>query len=480
MKKSSKGLLAILLAAILTLSAIATIVSFAAETDQQAAAAEAQAPEAEEEAGDVGAQAPEEIAAGDIEGIAAPPTMAKVTGITKTSCETDRISLAWNKVSGVTGYTVYYWSVDYDTYYKKLGDFTGTSATAYKLIQGSPYTFKVAPYTVVGGKRFEGEPTVFATCTQLTHVNNLRRTRSSTVIEISWDRNYKAQAYRIYRTSAQSDYKEVFIGSVIGSHNTSFTDYNVKYGYNYTYNVVPARTVANHMFMGGSNRILCRPGLGAPDFSGYSTFYRGFLSWNRSQYATRYDVYMSLNPNGSFSKIGSSTNGSFVTDKLPGGRTVYFRVFPVYASGNTTIYGTYYTKSLGVSGQVMGRNVGTDTYVEINISMQHMWYYKNGKLIVSTDVVTGNKNSMDTPKGFHSVVSMARNTVLSGANYSSFVSYWIGFLGSGYGIHDASWRDDFGGDIYNGNGSHGCVNTPYYNVQKIYNNITYGTPVIIY
>ena len=31
-----------------------------------------------------------------------------------------------------------------------------------------------------------------------------------------------------------------------------------------------------------------------------------------------------------------------------------------------------------------------------------MWYYKNGKLVVETDVVTGNYGTNDTPKGAYS------------------------------------------------------------------------------
>ena len=65
-------------------------------------------------------------------------------------------------------------------------------------------------------------------------------------------------------------------------------------------------------------------------------------------------------------------------------------------------------------------------------------------------------------------------------DYVSYVDYWMAFIGTSYGIHDASWRSEFGNPIYKGNGSHGCVNTPYSAVQTIYNNIPSGTPVIIY
>ena len=49
-----------------------------------------------------------------------------------------------------------------------------------------------------------------------------------------------------------------------------------------------------------------------------------------------------------------------------------------------------------------------------------------------------------------------------------------------YGLHDASWRSNFGGDYYLYAGSHGCVNTPLDAIATIYNNITVGTLVVVY
>ena len=53
----------------------------------------------------------------------------------------------------------------------------------------------------------------------------------------------------------------------------------------------------------------------------------------------------------------------------------------------------------------------------------------------------------------------------------------MAFIGHSYGIHDASWRSSFGGEIYKYNGSHGCINMPYYNVSKLYDMVQVGTPV---
>jgi lipoprotein-anchoring transpeptidase ErfK/SrfK len=121
-----------------------------------------------------------------------------------------------------------------------------------------------------------------------------------------------------------------------------------------------------------------------------------------------------------------------------------------------------------------------NTYVEINLGRQHLWFYKNGSLVVEGDVVTGNvSNNMGTPGGTYRIEYKERNATLVGDNYATPVSFWMPFNG-GIGIHDATWRSEFGGSIYLSGGSHGCVNSPYYLANTIYDNIDAGTPVICY
>ena len=121
-----------------------------------------------------------------------------------------------------------------------------------------------------------------------------------------------------------------------------------------------------------------------------------------------------------------------------------------------------------------------NTYVEISLARQHMWFYKDGQLLVDTDVVTGNHNQgLDTHTGVYGIMYKERNATLVGENYSSPVKYWMPFYAN-TGMHDASWRTVFGGTEYINNGSHGCVNTPEANAEKIFNNIEKGVPVVVY
>ena len=121
-----------------------------------------------------------------------------------------------------------------------------------------------------------------------------------------------------------------------------------------------------------------------------------------------------------------------------------------------------------------------DTYVEISIANQHLWYYKNGEEIVSSDLVSGNTaNGNGTPSGVYKLKYKDKDVVLRGEGYASPVTFWMPFNG-GIGMHDASWRGSFGGSIYRGSGSHGCINLPYSAASKIYENIEPGTAVVVY
>ncbi len=120
------------------------------------------------------------------------------------------------------------------------------------------------------------------------------------------------------------------------------------------------------------------------------------------------------------------------------------------------------------------------TYVEINLTRQHLWFYKEGKLIIQGDIVTGNPNRGNPTKlGVYMLNYKEKGSTLNGENYETKVSYWMPFNGN-IGIHDASWRYSFGGDIYKSNGSHGCVNAPLYLAKKVFENIEAGTPIICY
>ncbi len=125
-------------------------------------------------------------------------------------------------------------------------------------------------------------------------------------------------------------------------------------------------------------------------------------------------------------------------------------------------------------------------YIDVDLQSQFARLFDNkGEVLwesafVSGDLVQGHS----TVEGTFSIYSKQMGTVLTGLDYDgdgnpdyqSYVNYWMPFYG-GYGLHDATWRSAFGGDLYQYDGSHGCVNLPYEKAKELFD-ITYVGEVV--
>lgn len=140
----------------------------------------------------------------------------------------------------------------------------------------------------------------------------------------------------------------------------------------------------------------------------------------------------------------------------------------------------YHIPSYKREGVVRGLDDIGDTYIEVDMTAQKLYYYEQGELKLETAVVTGNaRRGWDTPEGVNYVYKKQKNRVLRGANYATPVKYWMPVNGN-IGIHDADWRSEFGGEIYKTNGSHGCINTPPEKMAELYEMVEVGTPVVLF
>ena len=121
-----------------------------------------------------------------------------------------------------------------------------------------------------------------------------------------------------------------------------------------------------------------------------------------------------------------------------------------------------------------------NSVIEISLDDQFMWMYVDDRLVVQTPVVTGCVATWDdTRRGHFNVYWMEEDLYLSGPTWYDHVDYWMPFDG-GIGIHDSSWRSEYGGDIYLEDGSHGCINTPLEAVRTIYENSWMYIPVVVW
>jgi len=132
------------------------------------------------------------------------------------------------------------------------------------------------------------------------------------------------------------------------------------------------------------------------------------------------------------------------------------------------------------AGYAKGNDDIGDSYVEIDLSNQHLYLYVNGRCTLDTDFVSGNLSAgHKTPEGIYGVTYKTQNAVLRGPGYESFVYYWMPYNG-GVGMHDATWRNKFGGEIYKTSGSHGCINLPLEMAKNVYEYVETGFPVVSY
>ena len=135
-----------------------------------------------------------------------------------------------------------------------------------------------------------------------------------------------------------------------------------------------------------------------------------------------------------------------------------------------------------------GYNDIGSTYIEVDLSNQHLYYYQDGAVILESDFVSGNMSYADrqTHEGIFRLYSKSSPAVLKGPKlpngkyeYETPVTFWMPFDG-GIGFHDANWRSNFGGDDYLTNGSHGCINMPYDNAAALYSMINYDVPIVCF
>jgi hypothetical protein len=151
----------------------------------------------------------------------------------------------------------------------------------------------------------------------------------------------------------------------------------------------------------------------------------------------------------------------------------------------TNFYGNgWNNKAIGLNNTT-NNGIG-DTYAEVSIQEQRIWIYRNGQMVLTTNVVTGRQDvGEDTHPGVWYILYKQSPSILVGSevgmtNYHVPVQYWAPFTNDGEGFHDASWRKNWSSTAYIHNGSGGCVNTPPSIMQTVYNNLSTNEPVIVY
>ena len=126
-----------------------------------------------------------------------------------------------------------------------------------------------------------------------------------------------------------------------------------------------------------------------------------------------------------------------------------------------------------------GRHDFGPDYIEVNLTQQHLYFILDNEVFIDTDIVSGHAKGHSSPEVCAFVQAKMEKRTLRGPGYASFVNYWCPVY-KAVGLHDATWRNSFGGEIYLKNGSHGCINIPLEIMKQMYPKMYEGMPVIIF
>ena len=196
------------------------------------------------------------------------------------------------------------------------------------------------------------------------------------------------------------------------------------------------------------------------------------------KFRTHSGAEITTTANGSYGwKISEKKAGNSLTKAIIDGRQE--------VDGKHDIEGKGYNTA-GLGYNVTSNNGIGDTYAEVSLADQRAYFYKDGKCVLATDIVSGTNNEGNkTPKGVWYIMYQQSPSVLRGQNddgssYASKVNYWSPFTLTGCGFHDASWRHNWSKTAYLSDGSHGCINMQPSVAGQAFHDLKQNEPVIIY
>lgn len=207
------------------------------------------------------------------------------------------------------------------------------------------------------------------------------------------------------------------------------------------------------------------PGMDEPGTPGSDEYFSA-----RSCYVLGMGVNIRSGPGEQYGVVGSRDMGERVEVEAQNGNWYKIAGWDHYISKDWVTF----TRSdvIARAAEVYG------TVMVVDISYQHVYCYVSGTCLGDTDCVTGDYYSSPTPTGLYSVWYFRDHFYMQ--DNPNWWSNYATFFNGGIAIHDAdAWRSEYGGQIYVGNGSHGCVNTPAWFSELVYNNCVIGTYVLV-
>lgn len=271
-----------------------------------------------------------------------------VKDIDLTKKTTDSLTFSWSEMSGMTGYEIYKYNTDSNSY-ELLETINNSSITSYTdedLNSASIYNYKVRGYYKdYSGNYYYGDYSdVLSESTKVDSVKNFKfDDRTATSLSMSWDQVPNADGYKIYRLNVNTDTYEL-VHTIENSDITSFTHSGRLSATNHYYKVRAYKYLngrTRHSDSSSTLKATTRPV--QPSLSLSSTTSKSIKSnWTKiSKRTTGYEVSMSTSKSSAFNLVGTTENTSFIKTNLTKGRTYYFKVRAYRIVDGEKIYSLY-------------------------------------------------------------------------------------------------------------------------------------------
>lgn len=219
-------------------------------------------------------------------------TIGKVTDLKVSGEFPTYVKLSWSKVNGATGYLIQ----------KKVGDTwknvkttTSTSYTVKNLKTGSTTSFRVKAYATVDGQKVYGSvsSTVKAT-TKVPAINNFKVTvKSTSSVQLSWDKRTTVTGYQIYRKVGSGDWKK--IKTITKNSTVSFTNKSLTLGTKYQYKIRGYYETDTKTYYGAYTAVKSvtptLPKVIGVDLNSFLTKNKAVITWDKIDGAKGYHVY---------------------------------------------------------------------------------------------------------------------------------------------------------------------------------------------
>ncbi len=271
--------------------------------------------------------------------ISAASKIAKVKSVTVSSVSSDKVTLKWKKVSGVTGYQVFRYSPSKKKYIS-VGKTKKLTYTVPSLYSGKAYKFKVRAYKTKSNKNTYGTYSdVVKGVTAPKKVTGLKATNiGTTYVELSWKKTSGATGYEVFVYDSK---KGIYVSKARVSSNgcrikklTQNTKYSIKVA------AYHKKDGKNRTYGSKSSTLTFRTSI--PDVTGMrvsdvtKSSYK--LSWNSVKGA---DGYVLQRYNDGWKKVINTASTSYSVKNLKPGTANVYRVKAYKKNGSSYNYGGY-------------------------------------------------------------------------------------------------------------------------------------------